>query len=78
MICLSLEHQDPKSLQVETEGLMFVIILKLMLSKTSFGKFYYSVKHEIAKHEKQLTTITIDDVLHEMGFPKNWGQIKNI
>lgn len=55
-----------------------VIILKLMLSKTSFGKFYYSVKHEIAKLEKQLTTITIDDVLHEMGFPKNWGQIKNI
>ena len=63
---------------VKNDLFAIVIILKLMLSKTSFGKFYYSVKHEIAKLEKQLTTITIDDVLHEMGFPKNWGQIKNI
>ena len=55
-----------------------VIILKLMLSKTSFGKFYFLVKSEITKLEKQLTTVAISDVLHEMGFPKNWSQIKKI
>lgn len=55
-----------------------VIIFKLMLSKTSFNKFFYSIKSEIDKLQKQLHTISIADVLQSMGFPGNWVHIKNI
>lgn len=55
-----------------------VIIFKLMLSKNSFNKFFYSIKVEIDKLQKQLNTICIDDILQAMGFPENWTDIKNI
>ena len=55
-----------------------VIIFKLILSKTSFNKFIYSIKGEIEKLGKELVTISIDDVLSEMGFPSNWFDIKSI
>lgn len=55
-----------------------IIIFKLMLSKNSFNKFFYSIKTEVDKLQKQLNTITIDEVLRVMGFPVNWTDIKNI
>lgn len=55
-----------------------VIIFKLMLPKTSFNKFFYAVKSEIERLEKQLKTIIIDDVFRKMGFPTNWMDIKTI
>jgi abortive infection bacteriophage resistance protein len=55
-----------------------VIVLKIMLSKNSFNKFFYLAKAEIEKLEKQLNTIAIDDVLFKMGFPQNWADIKSI
>lgn len=55
-----------------------VIVLKLMLPKTSFNKFYFSIKNEIDKLDKQLNTISIIEVLSKMGFPNNWIDIKNI
>lgn len=54
-----------------------VIIFKLMLSKNSFNKFFYSVKGEVDKLAKQINTITIGDVYKAMGFPPNWIDIKN-
>ncbi|MDU4847539.1 Abi family protein [Clostridium sp.] len=55
-----------------------VIIFKLMLSKTSFNKFFYAIKAEIDRLKKQLNTITIDEVLQAMGFPQNWLDIKTV
>ncbi|OPJ55470.1 Abi family protein [Clostridium chromiireducens] len=55
-----------------------IIIFKLMLSKNSFNKFFYLIKAEIDKLQKQLNTITIDEVLQVMGFPTNWTYIKDI
>ena len=49
-----------------------------MLPKTSFNKFYFSIKNEIDKLDKQLNTISIIEVLSKMGFPNNWIDIKNI
>lgn len=55
-----------------------VIIFKLMLSKSNFNKFFSSLKQEIDKLNRQLHTVGVNDVLKEMGFPSNWGQIKSI
>lgn len=55
-----------------------VIIFKLMLGRTSFNKFIFSIKSEINKLQKQLKTITIEDILKSMGFPVNWIDIKSI
>lgn len=55
-----------------------VIVLKLMLTKTSFNKFFFSIKNEIDKLDKQLNTISINEVLSKMGFPNNWTDIKSI
>lgn len=54
-----------------------VIIIKIMLSKTSFNKFYHSIKNEIEKLDRQLNTISINDVTNEMGFPANWKRLKD-
>lgn len=55
-----------------------VIIFKLMLSENSFNKFLDSIKSESTEMEKQLKTISIDDILKSMGFPLNWMDIKDI
>lgn len=55
-----------------------VIIFKLMLPKKSFNKFYFGLKKLIDNLSKEITTISIDDVLQKMGFPRNWSDIKAI
>nr|DAL96898.1 MAG TPA: Abi-like protein [Caudoviricetes sp.] len=55
-----------------------VIICKLMLKENSFVEFVDSVKLEIDKLSSRLSTIGIEDVFKEMGFPANWYDIKNI
>ncbi|MEL1136079.1 Abi family protein [Desulfitobacterium sp. THU1] len=55
-----------------------VIILKLMLPKNSFNKFHSALKTEIDKLDKQLNTISVEDVLDKMGFPRNWITIKGM
>jgi abortive infection bacteriophage resistance protein len=53
-----------------------VIICKLILKDDSFAKFVDSVKLEIDRLSSKLSTIGIEDVLQEMGFPANWYDIK--
>ncbi len=48
-----------------------VIIFKLMLSKSSFNKFCFALKHEIEEVDKKLQTIEIETILQKMGFPSN-------
>lgn len=55
-----------------------VIIFKLILTKKSFNKFFFSLKELIDRLPKEIKTITTDDVLEEMGFPVNWADIQKI
>ena len=54
------------------------IVFKMMLSKTDFNRFYFSLKKIIEDLEKQLKVIGISSVLEKMGFPSNWTEIKRI
>lgn len=55
-----------------------VIICKLILKEGSFNKFIDAVNAEIDRLSGKLSTIGIEDVLKEMGFPDNWYDIKNL
>ncbi|NLL52990.1 MAG: Abi family protein [Peptococcaceae bacterium] len=55
-----------------------VIICKLILMDNSFTKFIDSVKLELDDLSSKLSTIGIEDVLNEMGFPANWYDIKTL
>ena len=55
-----------------------VIIFKTMLSKTSFNKFFSMLKKQIEILGNNLTTISIDAILSQMGFPSNWKDIQSI
>ncbi len=55
-----------------------VIILKLMLTKSSFNKFNSSLKKLISKLGTELSTVSINDVIMQMGFPPNWTDISKI
>lgn len=55
-----------------------VIIFKTMLSKTSFDKFFLSLKKQIELLDGNLHTISLDTVLYQMGFPANWIDIQLI
>lgn len=52
-----------------------VIIFKLLLPDNSFTLFYKRLTESINQLTGNLSVITIDQVLHEMGFPGNWHEI---
>lgn len=53
-----------------------VIIIRYLLSYREFSRFYSELNGAINKLFSKITTISIDDVLNEMGFPKNWKDIR--
>lgn len=52
------------------------IIFKLMLKKESFLTFFDNLTSLITELASELHTVSIDDVLHAMGFPANWSDLK--
>lgn len=55
-----------------------VIIFKIMLPKVTFRKFFSALSKQITWLDSRLSTISIDTILSQMGFPSNWGDIKSI
>jgi abortive infection bacteriophage resistance protein len=55
-----------------------VIIMKQLLPKKAFNKFYYALKSLIQQLSDNLQTISINDVYIKSGFPTTWTDIKQI
>lgn len=55
-----------------------IIIFKTMLPKSSFNKFFSSLKKLIKSLAKNIHTIPIEIILYKMGFPSNWEDIHSI
>jgi len=55
-----------------------IIILKEMLNDDDFDNLMLEINRAINNLEYNLHSISIDDVLDRMGFPKNYMEIKNI
>lgn len=51
------------------------IIFAVLLSKTDLKEFISSMKNAFTKLDKQLITITVEDVMKEMGYHKDWQNL---
>ena len=67
--------RNNKFLYATRDLFSIVIILKSLLEKEDFNKFYSEVVKEIEILEKKLITISINKVLYKMGFPKNYKKL---
>ena len=72
---LGLVRKNNKSAVATRDLFSIVIILKSLLEKEDFDKFYSEVIENIKILEKRLTTISISKVLYKMGFPKNYKKL---
>lgn len=54
------------------------VIFKQMLSRSDYRSFITELNHLFKHLEKQLQTITLDDVQNKMGFPTTWETMKDI
>ncbi len=62
--------------QYATRDLFSIVIsLKLLLEEEQFRAFYTELIKSINTLEKELKTISIDNVLYKMGFPKNYKKL---
>ncbi len=55
-----------------------VIALKLLLNKEDYDKFHHKLFSRIMSIKSKLKTITLDDILKSMNFPKNWHDISKM
>ncbi|WP_415930583.1 hypothetical protein [Zhenpiania hominis] len=55
-----------------------VIIFRIILSKSSFNKFFPALQEQIQILSHNLSTISVDMVLSQMGFPLNWQEIQSL
>lgn len=54
-----------------------LIAIKILLNKKSFKKMILEIKKSLEALDKQLSVISIDEILDKMGFPSNWIDIIN-
>ena len=55
-----------------------LIALKYLISKNEFNKLICELKINVNELNNHLHTISIGEVLEEMGFPKRWKMIKHV
>lgn len=72
---LSILKLNGKYIYGKNDLFSVVIILKRLLSKSDFIKFYKQLKTEINAVLCQLPTISRTAFLHKLGFPQNWDII---
>lgn len=72
---LNLIKRNQKTTYSTRDLFSIVLILKDMLEKEQFNKFYKLVIKNIEILKKELSTISINNVLYKMGFPKNYKKL---
>lgn len=72
---LNLVRKEEKIPNATRDLFSIVIILKILLEKENFDKFYRKIMEEIQILEKSLTKVLMGKVLYKMGFPKNYKKL---
>ena len=75
---LHIPIMDDEYIYGKNDVFALILVLKRMLSKEEFSNFIEEVKHNIDNLDLNLHSIKIDKVLDNMGFPKNYYELKNI
>ena len=69
---LKIRKEDDEYIYGKNDLFALIIILKQMLKKDEFKNMIVELENVIGTLNFNLHTISIDDVLHRMGFPRNW------
>ncbi len=75
---LDIPMNDEGYLYGKNDLFALLIIMKDMLSQEEFRNLVYELSDCINNLAYNLKTITVEKVLHRMGFPINWKQLMNI
>ena len=75
---LNIEKEDGQYVYGKCDLFALLIIMKQLLSKEKFHGMIREIDNAIETLNYNLTTISINDVLNKMGFPKNWRHINDI
>lgn len=75
---LSIPKEDEEYIYGLNDVFSLVIVLKSVLRKDDFNLLIYEISYEIDVLSGKLKTIDIIKVLDRMGFPPNYGAIKDL
>ncbi len=75
---LNIKKEDGEYIYGKNDVFALFIIMKQLLDKDKFDSLVIEMDNAIQTLAYNLKTIDIKDVLHRMGFPKNWKELKNI
>lgn len=75
---LDIPKQNGEYIYGKCDLFALLIIMKQLLEKDKFNSMIIEMDNAILTLNYNLKTIKIDDVLHRMGFPKNWKDLKNM
>lgn len=66
------QNEKQQYIQGKSDLFAAMIVFKLLLSKSDFKRLVKSVNHELDNLRKNLSVLSEQDVLDEMGFPADW------
>lgn len=75
---LNISRNDEGYASGKNDLFALMIIFKKLLNNESFINYFNKVNGRIISLSKKLTSIPIEIILAEMGFPENWYEIKKI
>lgn len=75
---LNIDKTDGEYIYGKNDLYALIIILKQLLTDVEVKNLIIEIERAVNNLEYNLKVISIDKVLHEMGFPKNWKDIANI
>lgn len=75
---LAIPQNNTRYVNGKNDIFAVLIVLKIVLERKDLNQLVTELNEELDKLSRQLTTISINDVLLEMGFPTNWSNIRNI
>ena len=75
---LNIEKTNDEYIYGKNDLFALIIILRQILSDVEVRNLVIEIERALNNLNLNLHTISIDKVLNEMGFPKNWREISNI
>ena len=75
---LNIPIMDDEYIYGKNDLFALILIMKRMLKEEEFSNLMEEIKHNFDNLDMNLHTIKLDKVLNEMGFPKNYYDLKNI
>ena len=75
---LNIEKKNDEYIYGKNDIFALIIILKQLLSDQEVTNLVSEIQRCLNNLDLNLKSISIDSVLNEMGFPKNWAEIANI